>query len=105
MTMSIYDLTGWHTAASMADIKGDTKPGLPKYNIYRVMGYLPIAGIITGVTEINFGKNHENPSTRVYAIVRGIFEMLGLGILFLIPDAIVSIHRHFCAAKLNAQKV
>jgi sulfite exporter TauE/SafE len=101
MTVSPYSLAGWHTQASV------NREGLrlspTRYNGFRVLGYLPVGGILMGLMDIVCTKD-EKLATRVYGIARGILEILGLGILFLILDLAVSAHRHFSATTPNAKK-
>jgi len=103
MTISAYNFTGWHTETSRAKEMNSLE--VTKYNVLRGFGYVPVIGIFTGLADINIGKDEKDLATRVYGIARGILEIIGLGILFLIPDAIVSIHRHFCAEAPHAKKV
>ena len=75
---------------------------LPDYyysiNKYNVAGYCPIVGI--GTACIRFAIAAKTPdmsmSLRVTLVIRGIIEALGGGLLFLIPDLIVTIGRYLC---------
>lgn len=102
--ISIYDASGWYTTASNAKKKPiENVENVLFYNVHRIIGYIPLIGIVTGLIDtcIAFDrKTSMDPTTRVYLFVRGIFQMLGLGILFLIPDTIVSVHRHCCTAPI-----
>jgi hypothetical protein len=109
MTLSVYSITGWHTTARLTQEKptltyNDVNDIVLKHNVITVMGYVPIVGTLAGIAHIVMSKDANNLAGRVYAIARGILEIFGLGILFLIPDVIVSVHRHFCTSKPNAEK-
>jgi sulfite exporter TauE/SafE len=103
MPTSIYNITGWHTEASATKERINLNP--KRFNFFRVLGYFPVGGILIGLADIGTSKDEEKLATRIYGIVRGILEIIGLGIVFLIPDIAVSVHRHFCSATPHNAKV
>jgi hypothetical protein len=92
---NIYGFTGWHSQASSRKEGRGIRPSV--YNAVIGAGYLPVVGIFTGILHLATAKEKQSLATRVYLIIRGVLEIVGLGSLLLIPDLIVSIHRHFCA--------
>lgn len=104
---SIYGMTGWHTCETgwneLSRWRKEESKDNPhlgwKYNAYVISGYIPVVGMVRGGINIWWGINSryaKDMGVRVYAVIHGICDILGIGILFLIPDIIVSIHRHFC---------
>ena len=72
----------------------DNDRGARSINILNAVGYIPVLGIITGIFRIAIGVwVEEDASKRAIFIGRGITELVGCGILFLIPDLIASIGR------------
>ena len=66
-------------------------------NVGNILGYIPVIGILIGAVRIDTARRENlSMATKVTMIVRGILEIMGLGLLFLIPDLIVSIGRHLC---------
>ena len=66
-------------------------------NVVTVLGYFPLAGLIVGIARIAFSykKMQTDQSADGHAfyaiqITRGVFEIVGLGLLFLIPDLVVT---------------
>jgi len=97
---SIYNFTGYHTSATItAEISSGANAC--EVNIIKISSYIPIVAIFSGMINIYSGITNErleSPLSRVGLVARGILECIGLGLLFLIPDLIVSMHRHFCAS-------
>lgn len=72
-------------------------------NFTKVAGYVPLVGSVMGIIRIAGTAN--TPSSlinkkRHYA--RGCVELVSLGVLFVIPDLIVTGHRVYKAHKLNS---
>src|ERR1700733_9117293 len=99
--LSLYNHTGFHTYATAYSEGMFAKDDTPcPYNSGIASGYLPVFGIFMGVVHICGGANKTRNVTlvgRIGLIARGILECIGCGILFLIPDLIVTMHRHCCA--------
>lgn len=67
-------------------------------NILHLAGYVPLLGIFTGAVRMLF-VHRSNTSNRSYAlgmIARGVLEIVGGGLLLVVPDILVSICRHCC---------
>lgn len=65
-------------------------------NIFTALGYYPILGIIPGLrrlTDIN--EDLQPVAVRTAHYVRGLFEVLGFGIIYLIPDLVVTLNRFY----------
>jgi hypothetical protein len=104
----IYRLSGWHTKESTTRENGPIPKNVIKYNALVIAGYLPATGIFSGICHLMLANQQGTLSTtkeRVYFIIRGVLEIVGLGSLFLIPDLVVSIHRHFCAKDAWSRKL
>jgi len=97
---SIYNFTGFHSATSVNAEKIGQK-GAITYNLFLLSGYVPLFALPLGVLHIYGGCTDKKVDSlsRVGLVARGILECIGLGLLFLIPDLIVSMHRHFCASR------
>lgn len=65
-----------------------------KSNAAKIFGYVPVLGILSGLERIRNAR-HDNADNKISQIVRGIFECLGLGALFLLPDIGVTIYRAY----------
>ncbi len=66
--------------------------------VNKILGYIPIVGIGVGVTRVwiqLFEPTSKSMDTN--ALVRGIIEILGLGLLLLIPDILITAERHWVA--------
>ncbi|HEY4832343.1 MAG TPA: hypothetical protein VIH61_07290, partial [Waddliaceae bacterium] len=69
-------------------------------NSFLISGYIPIIGIIAGLTHICEAKHKKmGLLSKVGLVARGVIECLGGGLLFLIPDLIVTMHRFFCTSR------
>ena len=65
-----------------------------KNNLLKVLSYFPVISLVTGSMRFsNTLTSLPSRSNKVTHIVRGIFECLGLGSLFLIPDIAITIQR------------
>lgn len=64
-------------------------------NIRKVMGYIPIIGMLLGITRIRQARvlNSQQLPNRFNHIVRGSIEALNLGFLLLIPDLLLTAAR------------
>jgi hypothetical protein len=58
-------------------------------NRYKVLGYLPIAGLYVGICRIKAAIYLDTPNKAGH-IARGVVEIIGLGILLSIPDLIAT---------------
>lgn len=92
--MTIYNYMGYHTK----DTGSNELPmaAVKMYNIYTGMSYFPVLGAASASARVVSLPDTADLALRVYAFVRAFLEVIGLGILFLIPDIAVSVHRHFC---------
>lgn len=101
MHISITNAFGYHTHGTSSPLRdagvfsNEQHIGL---NLINVAGYIPIiGGFQAGYLRLHVAKNYqENRITQSFfaiQVARSIFEFLGLGILFLIPDIIVTIGR------------
>ncbi len=84
---------------------GFEKLGIHTLNASKACGYIPLLGLITGVIKMILASNvykgisaSEDPEKRnnlrkftVILVVRAVCEFIGLGLLFLIPDAIATV--------------
>lgn len=64
-------------------------------NCFQILGYIPVLGLIPcAIRLIGAQKDpSEPPEVKTAHAVRGVFEGLGLGILYLIPDLFVTAQR------------
>jgi len=102
--LSIYNYTGFHSSSTGHDeLAWDKSNSSKKYNLTLISGILPIIGIVVGSGHICIGlskdQDFRSPLDRIGLVARGIIEILGGGILFLIPDLIITMHRFFCASR------
>ena len=69
----------------------------------KIRGYIPIIGMFFGLSRIiNANKStHEYFYNRTNQVIRGVIELLGLGLLLLIPDLIVTCSRNCGKAPIN----
>lgn len=95
---------GFHNAFSA--------PQLPNYKVFNVshlLGYIPILGIFTGTMEILSARTdwHASNDRQFEAglITRGAIEILGGGLLLLIPDILVTIGRHCYVREQGFERV
>lgn len=113
---SIYNYTGWHTAETIgrelsrpgeSRDKEDCSKHAIAFNALLIAGYIPGLGLVAGGMHIGFAVTDKNLNmgTRVITVIRGVCEILGLGLLFLIPDLIVSMVRHISSSASNATPV
>lgn len=97
MTLNVIgESFGYHTTDTVSS--GEQEHALI-LNALNGAGYIPGIGIGTLVMRCLIIRNHSNdfsPIAKVVFIGRGVLEALGLGLLLLIPDLIVSIARHLC---------
>ncbi|MBS0624305.1 MAG: hypothetical protein JSS62_06785 [Verrucomicrobia bacterium] len=94
------------------------KPGLVSYenvafkylNRLNFLGYIPVVGAVMGSIRVEMmrygnsrppsGANEKEQGTREFTafvisqIVRGFFEFIGAGLLFVIPDLVVTLIRN-----------
>lgn len=80
------------------DYRGYKLKALVGHNLGILGGYLPVIGIIAGSNKLNssirskkYFSNKLSKGARSYFRIRGTLEMLGLGIVFLIPDIICTV--------------
>lgn len=98
------DIDSIHERDDSADEKISVGEMVKYHNGYKVLGYLPIAGLFIGYFRLRCGA-HEgkymvrtlSTGARVLIGIRGTLEMLGLGIVFLIPDIIAGLIHHYRA--------
>lgn len=72
-------------------------------NVTKIMGYIPLIGILSAITRPLFARlgaslitDPQAKTLHSYAWhLRGALEFLGLGLLLLIPDFIVTAYRAF----------
>lgn len=107
---SVSDLFGFHSAKTVTPEENDsddTKQGKARtLNAMNIIGYIPIFGIISGIIRFWLAFRHaDNAECKVALITRAIVEIVGAGLLFAIPDLIVSIGRHKLGYCLPESKV
>lgn len=99
--MDIADQFGFHStyfsSLGNTDLQGERK-GMMQRNVISIMGYIPIVGIISGIIRIvlsaqQMNKEKCDKAYHAVHITRGVFEILGLGSLYLIPDLLVTAGR------------
>lgn len=63
-------------------------------NIYKVLDYTPIIGIITGIfyVKILLEKDTAKSNNDVYWALRAVTQIVGLGFLLVIPDIIATLY-------------
>ncbi|MEZ5315505.1 MAG: hypothetical protein R3E91_04790 [Chlamydiales bacterium] len=86
-----------HWNRSISEVKEDDKKVLEKWCRGRlVFGYVPIFSVISGITRISSMSFYQKAPLgfRVVNVIRGVLEILQLGLLFLIPDLIVTFARY-----------
>lgn len=64
------------------------------HNLAKIGGYVPVIGFFTGALRIELFVRKGGVENRMFHLIRAIFEILGLGILFLVPDIVVTTVRH-----------
>ncbi|MEZ5315506.1 MAG: hypothetical protein R3E91_04795 [Chlamydiales bacterium] len=68
------------------------------FNFVRFLGYLPIFSILAGISKFRtlnaLNQRDVSLSFRCISVIRGVLEILQLGLLFLIPDLIVTLGRY-----------
>jgi len=118
---SIYNSFGFHTINSvMSFLPPNERNNIPQneikelgtavkiQNALMVSGYFPLIGAYMGYKRVSMNVKNDckDPvSVRIVEVIRGILEILCLGILFLIPDLLVSFHRHVCTTTPAEQKI
>lgn len=71
-------------------------------NCALIMGYIPGFAAIPAVLRfINTIEAEASPFAKIFPCVRAIFEFMGLGLLFLPLDIIVTIFRFCCSCNSN----
>src|SRR5687768_3337486 len=98
---SVGGFFGFHTCHTVpiekAYLEENAKADALGWNILNGIGYIPLVGLIPfairvvrPLTDDTCFIHAEPTAVRVAFYVRGIFEGLGLGLLFLIPDLVVT---------------
>lgn len=66
-------------------------------NALNILGYIPVLGLIPCAARLIYplcnkdsAMHYESPDVKIAEYIRGFFEGIGLGILFLIPDVIIT---------------
>jgi hypothetical protein len=85
---------GFHTADTFPrKTEHGTSPAVIS-NIFNVIGYCPGAGVALGALRIYGAIKVDAPtSIKIANVIRGILEILGLGLLYFTPDVIATIIR------------
>ena len=80
---------------SHADFQEGAYKGINRIN---ALGYIPIVGIAMGILRITDATQNRaslSAAGKKVQVIRGVSEILGVGLLFSIPDQIVTIGREF----------
>lgn len=97
---SIIDIFGFHNQY-ISDpnrlVTDEDKSLYLKHNVTHILGYFPLVGLIIGIMRIvqsrkEMEKDLPSEKQAGYAVlqVRGAFEIIGAGVLFLFPDLIIT---------------
>lgn len=109
--MSAITVLGFHTRKSVSELFDNTDPakGARVINLVNCVGYIPILGIFVGAMRLfisirKWNESHSLSSFHAAMIARGTLEIVGGGLLLLIPDLLVSIGRHCSASQKEFQR-
>ncbi len=92
---------GFHTRYTMpGEYYDEEYSGAGTVNVLNMLGYMPVLGLIPCVCRLilplcdETSSMHNEPTeVKIANYIRGFFEGLGLGALYLIPDLIATIYR------------
>lgn len=106
--MSAITVLGFHTKKSVSELSNNAAKGARLINLVNCAGYFPILGIFVGAMRLciairKWKESHGLSSFHAGLIARGALEIVGGGLLLLIPDILVSIGRHCSSSQKKFQ--
>lgn len=102
------DAFGFHTQSMVEQAKPHPKKSYIGWNLLNIIGYVPVLGILSALGRLFVINNQPEDYSFGFlasAAFRAFVETIGGGVLFLIPDIIVTIGRVLSKYKITINQV